>query len=209
MESLGKELDLDGIKVHQGLTVLGNKGATDQHSYIQQLRDGVDNFFAVFIEVLQDRKGISMEVEPKTTTGDFLHGFFLGTREALYDSGRKSVTITIPAVTPFMVGSLIALFERAVGIYAAVVNINAYHQPGVQAGKLAADSIIKLKLKIMAHLSENPASSFTAEQIAVAIGEPAEIESVYKLCEHLSANPARGFSKTPSSLPFHSKYSQS
>ena len=33
---------------------------------------------------------------------------------------------------------LIALFERAVGFYAGLVNINAYHQPGVEAGKKAA-----------------------------------------------------------------------
>jgi glucose-6-phosphate isomerase len=49
MESLGKELDRDGRKVNQGLTVWGNKGSTDQHSYVQQLLDGPNNFFAVFI----------------------------------------------------------------------------------------------------------------------------------------------------------------
>ena len=55
MESLGKQLDLKGTVVNQGITVLGNKGSTDQHSYIQQLRDGLNNFFAVFVEVLRDR----------------------------------------------------------------------------------------------------------------------------------------------------------
>lgn len=209
MESLGKELDLSGKKVNQGLTVFGNKGATDQHSYIQQLRDGVDNFFAIFIEVLRDRRGGSMEVEPKITSGDFLQGFLLGTREALYESGRHSVTITVPDVTPFAVGALIALFERAVGIYAALVNINAYHQPGVQAGKLAADTIIQLQLKIMAHLAANPAQSFTANEIAKALGTPEQAEAVFKLCEHLSANPDRGFSKTPGATPFLAKYRRS
>lgn len=33
-------------------------------------------------------------------------------------------------VTPRSAGALIALYERAVGIYASLVNINAYHQPG-------------------------------------------------------------------------------
>jgi glucose-6-phosphate isomerase len=45
MESLGKEKDLDGKTVHQGLAVYGNKGSTDQHAYVQQLREGVANFF--------------------------------------------------------------------------------------------------------------------------------------------------------------------
>ena len=55
MESLGKEMDLDGKVVNQGIAVYGNKGSTDQHAYVQQLREGVNNFFLTFIEVLEDR----------------------------------------------------------------------------------------------------------------------------------------------------------
>jgi glucose-6-phosphate isomerase len=36
MESLGKEKDLDGNIVHQGIAVYGNKGSTHQHAYLQQ-----------------------------------------------------------------------------------------------------------------------------------------------------------------------------
>lgn len=71
MESLGKELDLGGNKVEQGISVYGNKGSTDQHAYVQQLRDGVNNFFATFIEVLSDRKGASPKsprAKPRETT---------------------------------------------------------------------------------------------------------------------------------------------
>jgi hypothetical protein len=74
---LGKEIDLDGKVVNQGLAVYGNKGSTDQHAYVQQLREGVLNFFVVFIEVLKDRPGASLEVEPGVTSGDYLSGFFL------------------------------------------------------------------------------------------------------------------------------------
>ena len=63
MESLGKELDLDGQKVNQGIAVYGNKGSTDQHAYVQQLRDGLANFFATFIEVRRTRPGDSMGVD--------------------------------------------------------------------------------------------------------------------------------------------------
>ncbi len=55
MESLGKEKDLNGDVVNQGIAVYGNKGSTDQHAYVQQLRDGVLNFFVTFIEVAKDR----------------------------------------------------------------------------------------------------------------------------------------------------------
>ena len=57
MESLGKERDLEDRIVHQGIAVYGNKGSTDQHAYVQQLRDGIDNFFAVFIDVVRERSG--------------------------------------------------------------------------------------------------------------------------------------------------------
>ena len=57
MESLGKELDLDGRLVNQGIAVYGNKGSTDQHAYVQQLREGVDNFFVTFIRVLESGGG--------------------------------------------------------------------------------------------------------------------------------------------------------
>ncbi|MBR2363573.1 MAG: glucose-6-phosphate isomerase, partial [Lentisphaeria bacterium] len=53
MESLGKEKDLDGNTVHQGLNVFGNKGGTDAHAFIQQLNDGRDDFFVTFIEVME------------------------------------------------------------------------------------------------------------------------------------------------------------
>src|SRR5689334_7647733 len=103
MESLGKELDLDGKKVNQGIAVYGNKGSTDQHAYVQQLRDGVYNFFVTFIEVRQDRNGDSLEVEPGVTSGDYLHGFLRGTRGALYEKGRQSITVSVDRVTPFSV----------------------------------------------------------------------------------------------------------
>ena len=63
MESLGKEKDLEGNLVHQGISVYGNKGSTDQHAYVQQLREGVPNFFATFIEVLKHRDSESISVD--------------------------------------------------------------------------------------------------------------------------------------------------
>ncbi|MFZ9936720.1 MAG: glucose-6-phosphate isomerase [Luteolibacter sp.] len=183
MESLGKELDLDGHTVHQGIAVYGNKGSTDQHAYIQQLRDGVDNFFATFIEVRKGRNGDSIEVEPGISSADYLQGFLRGTRKALYTAGRKSLTISIPEVTPFTLGLLIALFERAVSFYASLVNINAYHQPGVEAGKRAAGVFLELLKTVRSHLTSEPQA---AEQIAAACH--ADPEDVHHCLTHLAAN---------------------
>ena len=205
MESLGKERDLDGNIVHQGITVLGNKGSTDQHSYIQQLRDGILNFFVTFIEVLEDRKTPSLAVEPNVTSGDYLDGFLLGTRRALHDNGRESVTITIRDTSSFAIGVLIALFERVVGLYASIINVNAYHQPGVEAGKKAATAIIALQLKVLDYLKQHP-EPMTCATIAEGIGEVEEVETVFKICEHLAANPDRGVSKSAVPSAFEAKY---
>jgi glucose-6-phosphate isomerase len=184
MESLGKRLDLDGERVDQGISVYGNKGSTDQHAYVQQLRDGVNNFFICFVRVLESG-GEKIEVEPGATPGDFLNGFLMGTREALFANDRQSMTITVQRVEAKTIGSLIALFERAVGFYGSLVNINAYHQPGVEAGKKAAAAVLALQGKIVGALSGSPQ---TADQVAAKIGAADSAENIYLLLEHLAAN---------------------
>ncbi len=220
MESLGKEKDLNGAIVRQGIAVYGNKGSTDQHAYVQQLREGINNFFATFIEVLRDRSNLApggnpraslpnttmpqsgilssaaLLVEPATSTspsvtsGDYLHGFFQGTRSALSDNGRENLTITIDEVSPRAIGVLIALFERAVGLYASLININAYHQPGVEAGKKAATAVINLQSKILMYLNEG--GKGTVEEIAQAINAPDQAETAFLTLRHLASNVEHG-----------------
>lgn len=187
MESLGKEKDLDGNIVHQGIAVYGNKGSTDQHAYVQQLREGVANFFLTFIEVLEDRQGNSPEIDPGVTSGDYLSGFLQGTRKALYDNHRDSITVTIPQVNPRTVGALIALYERAVGLYGFLVNVNAYHQPGVEAGKKAAAEILALQNQVMEVLKTHK-QAFSLAELAEAAKQPQEVEAIYKIVRHLAAN---------------------
>ena len=180
MESLGKELDLDGNVVHQGISVYGNKGSTDQHAYVQQLRDGLNNFFVTFIEVRQAPTD-TVKVEDNFTAGDYLQGFLRGTRKALAESGRQSITISIPTVNAYTLGMLIALFERTVSFYASLIHINAYHQPGVQAGKLAANVFLKLLAAAEGALTTAPA---TAADVAAKVG--ADEEDTYHALVHIA-----------------------
>ncbi len=206
MESLGKEFDLSGQKVNQGIAVYGNKGSTDQHAYIQQLRDGLHNFFVTFIEVLKDRSGPDIWVSEGTTSGDYLQGFFLGTRSALRSNGRESITITIDEVSAFSIGVLIALFERAVGLYAQLININAYHQPGVEAGKIAAEAVISAQHDLFAFLKTHAGTQFTIEELAEKLGGITRAETLFKLCQRLLRNPHRGIRSDWAENPFMSKY---
>ena len=184
MESLGKEHDLDGNVVNQGIAVYGNKGSTDQHAYVQQLRDGVNNFFAVFIQVGRARDRAGIEVEPGYTSGDYLQGFLRGTRAALAEKGRESVTLGVDEVNAFSLGMLIALFERAVGFYASLVNVNAYHQPGVEAGKKAATEFLKQLAQVAAALPAGAGA--TAGELAASLA--LDPEDVWHMASHLAAN---------------------
>lgn len=211
MESLGKEKDLQGNLVHQGIAVYGNKGSTDQHAYVQQLREGINNFFVTFIEVLKDRSmgtapstdSAALMVEPGVTSGDYLHGFFQGTRSALAENGRESMTITIDEVSPRTMGVLIALFERAVGLYASLVGINAYHQPGVEAGKKAATAVITLQGKILTHLHSG--GKGTADELAAALH--ADPETVHHTLRHVAANPEHGIAAQRGATDLDTTYS--
>ncbi len=209
MESLGKELDLEGNVVNQGIAVYGNKGSTDQHAYVQQLREGLNNFFATLIEVQSDEASgepvDQVEIEPGVTSGDYLEGFLLGTREALYEKDRESITITIHRLDARSLGMLIALYERVVGLYASLVGVNAYHQPGVEAGKKAAASVLELQSALLAEMTKQEEAK-TADQWAQALGRPDQAEWIHKLLERLAANPSRGIVRTAADSPFETTY---
>lgn len=189
MESLGKALDRDGKRVEQGIAVYGNKGSTDQHAYVQQLRDGLRNFFVTFIAVDKVRSGSPFEVEDGVRTGDFLNAFFLGTRRALAEEGRPSITLTLGEVDARSLAALIALFERAVGLYAELININAYHQPGVEAGKKAASASLELQKRLLDALAQAK-EPLTARQLAAKVEAEGQEQLVFYLCRHL-ANTGR------------------
>jgi glucose-6-phosphate isomerase len=206
MESLGKEKDRQGRVVRQGLAVYGNKGSTDQHAYVQQLREGLHNFFVTFIEVERDRSGRSAIVGEGATSGDYLFGFLQGTRRALYENGRESVTITLPTLDARALGGLIALFERAVGLYAALADINAYHQPGVEAGKKAATAVLALQGKVLEALRRS-GRAMTAEEVADTIDAGEEIEMVWRILEHATVNGDHGVRRESGPTVFDGRYS--
>jgi glucose-6-phosphate isomerase len=183
MESIGKKLDRDGAIVHQGLAVYGNKGSTDQHAYVQQLRDGLDNFFVVFIEVLDDPD--SIQPLNKEYPGDVLAGLLQGTRSALTEGGRQNLTISIERFDARALGALIALFERAVGLYGELVNINAYHQPGVEAGKKAAAEVLELQNRLESLLADGQERSLDGMAVALELASP---EPLFWILRHLCHN---------------------
>lgn len=173
MESVGKDVDRAGRVVHAGLTVYGNKGSTDQHAYVQQLRDGRDDAFAVFVQVLVTSADDAL-LPDGARAGDHLQGFLLGTRRALSEAGRPHLTLTVADLDESALGGLVALFEAAVGFYATLIGVNAYHQPGVEAGKRAASALVAAMGSLRRALHEGGITAAQAcEQLALSDAEAA------------------------------------
>ncbi|MBE9019743.1 glucose-6-phosphate isomerase, partial [Chroococcidiopsidales cyanobacterium LEGE 13417] len=102
-------------------------------------------------------------------------------------------------------GGLIALYERAVGLYGSLVNINAYHQPGVEAGKKAAAVVLDLQKQVLQVLQEAK-TPLSLAQIAEKAAATDQIEAIYKILRHLQANrrgvAMQGDPAHPESLTF-------
>jgi glucose-6-phosphate isomerase len=184
MESLGKRLNLRGERVDQGLTVYGNKGSTDQHAYVQQLRDGVNNFFVVFVRVLEsggcrarsrsrgDQRGLSARVPAGNAVGAVRQ------RPGIdHDHGAEGGSVYGGGV------------DRVVRAGGWIVRESGGHQclssTGVEAGKKAAAAVLDLQRRILGALAEEPR---TAEALAAGLGASDQVETIYLQLEHLAAN---------------------
>jgi glucose-6-phosphate isomerase len=98
----------------------------------------------------------------------------------------------ITRVDAFHLGLIIALYERAVAVYAEFININAFHQPGVQAYKLAAKGILKLAGELDAKLAAITPATGTAEEIAAKCGLENEISTVSGFLARKAVNHPEG-----------------
>jgi glucose-6-phosphate isomerase len=138
------------------------------------------------------------------SAGDALAGFLAGTREALVQDGKRCLDLQLGALTPRSLGALIALFERAVGIYAELVDINAYHQPGVEAGKRAAARVLQAQQALLAALDDEP-SGCEALAARAGLDDPA---LAWHILRRLAANGARGVRRQPGPEPGEDRFSR-
>jgi len=105
------------------------------------------------------------------------------------------------------VGGLIALFERAVGLYASLVGINAYHQPGVEAGKKAATAILTVRESVINFLRQNTGTGYTTKEIASEINNLNKTDWVFKILENLAINQPEHFRREKDESPTEYRFS--
>jgi len=144
-EGLGKELDLDGRIVHNGITPLAAVGASDQHSRLQLFIEGPNDKLLTFVRV--EDHGTRLEI-PKgysdlesvgylggRTLGELLNLEQRATEISLAERGRVTTTIHVPVVNAFTLGQLFYLLEIQIVLMAALYRVDPFNQPGIEAGK--------------------------------------------------------------------------
>lgn len=77
--------------------------------------------------------------------------------------------------------------KEQLGIYALLVDINAYNQPGVEAGKKAASEVIDLHKKVIKCLKEAE-KPMNVTEIASLLKEEKHIQDIFALVLRLKNN---------------------
>jgi glucose-6-phosphate isomerase len=145
-ESLGKKHDLAGNDVRVGTTPVKALGATDQHSQVQLYVEGPYDKLINFMAV--ERYAEEGAIPPAYTDLEgvsYLGGHSFqeliqaeqqGTAIALSEAGQPNITHIVPELNAFTFGQMVMLFEMQTAIAGLLYNINAFDQPGVEAGKV-------------------------------------------------------------------------
>jgi len=165
MESNGKRVTLDGQPVDYatGPVYWGEPGTNGQHSFYQLIHQGTQLIPCDFIGF-----GQTLQRVPAQGGGD-QHDLLIanliaqgealafgktaeevraeGTPEALvahrtFEGNRPSSTLLAERLTPFALGTLVALYEHSVFVQGAIWGIDSFDQWGVELGKQLAKTTI-------------------------------------------------------------------
>lgn len=151
-ESLGKRSERNGRVVETGQTPVTSLGTTDQHSQVQLYMEGPPDKIITFIEVAA--VNVDVRIPPRhqdldslgylggRTLGELIAAEKRGTEIALTSAGRPNMTYLLPRISAHVMGQLLYLFEFQTALSGELYGINAFDQPGVEAGKVAAYALM-------------------------------------------------------------------
>lgn len=167
MESNGKTVTSTGERVMKSTSpvIWGDVGANAQHAFFQLLHQGTPDFFADFIvpvkrtpsgqyskatrDNLQYQQNLNLAnciaQSRVLMMGDNVLQWEQAREQSpdrLYAGNHASTTIMLDELTPFALGSLIALYEHKVYTQAVIWDINPFDQWGVELGKQIAKTTL-------------------------------------------------------------------
>ncbi len=146
-ESLGKKFNKAGETVNVGQTPMAALGVTDQHSSVQLFTEGPYDKITTFIGVEEQNTKLDIPcVAMDMQDANYLKGQNFGklfaserdaTEYAFKKENRASLRIRMDKVTEYNLASVMYMFEVAVSAMGQLMEIDAFDQPGVEAGKIA------------------------------------------------------------------------
>ena len=178
MESNGKHTDRDGINVtyKAGPIVWGEPGTNGQHAFYQLIHQGTHLIPCDFIAPAVSHNPIGehhsillsnyfaqtealMNGKSKQEVADELKGMNKAQMEKLipfkvFEGNRPTNSFLLKKITPFSLGSLIALYEHKIFVQGVIWNIFSFDQWGVELGKQLATKVyseLKNDEAILAH----------------------------------------------------------
>jgi len=125
----------DFIVVAKGHTELGKK-ATDRHQEML-----VANALAQTQALMLGREAAEVEAEMKAAGADAAT-LARVVPSRVFSGNRPSTTMLMPALTPWHLGALIALYEHKIFVQGVIWGINSFDQWGVELGKKLATDIL-------------------------------------------------------------------
>ena len=168
MESNGKTVTSTGARVSKDTSpvIWGDVGANAQHAFFQLLHQGTPAFYADFIVPV---KRVPSKEYNQATQDQLLYQQNLNlancvaqsrvlmmgdsvlqwedsreqSPDRLYPGNHASTTIMLDELTPYSLGSLIALYEHKVYVQAVIWDINPFDQWGVELGKQIAKTTLQ------------------------------------------------------------------
>ncbi len=154
-ESVGKELDLHGKKVHTGITPTISIGSTDLHSIGQLVLGGPADKFTTFVTVEHETTLVVPEHALTTLiphiAGKNLHALMHaisdGTMQAYREANLPFARVTIPSQNAYCIGQYLQLQMMSVMILASFFGVNAFDQPAVEKYKKHALAILNGPLR--------------------------------------------------------------
>ena len=136
-ESLGK----DG----KGSTPHGAVGTTDQHSQVQLYMEGPQDKVIEIVQVKDHPRDLTITPAYEDIEGvGYLGGHTMAellnvecdaTRRALTEAGRPNSTIRLGEISEENLGYLFMALEVQTAVTGSLYGVNAFNQPGVEAGK--------------------------------------------------------------------------
>ncbi|CAO1419076.1 unnamed protein product [Diamesa serratosioi] len=169
MESNGKGVAKSGLKVNYqtGPIVWGEPGTNGQHAFYQLIHQGTRTIPCDFIAPAQTQNPISGGLHHKILLANFLaqtEALMCGKTEQavrselektglagdkleklvphkVFTGNRPTNSIVVKKVTPFTLGSLIAIYEHKIFTQGIIWDVNSFDQWGVELGKALAKAI--------------------------------------------------------------------